>query len=119
FGPDSQRLAASVAAWKNDASDEAASKLHHAAEPRRMELFRRLNLAQNGTAALVGMREDLLDALIHRDDLAVIDADFVHLFSSWFNRGFLVLRRIDWSRPAIILAQIIRYEAVHQIQDWN
>ncbi len=41
-------------------------------------------------------------------------ATFVHLFSSWFNRGFLVLRRIDWSTPASILEKIIRYEAVHR-----
>lgn len=119
FGPDRARLAAAVAAWEKDPSDHTAAELHHAAEPRRMELFRRLNLAQNGTAALVDMREDLLDALVHRDDLAIIDADFVHLFSSWFNRGFLVLRRIDWSSPAIILEKIIRYEAVHEIHDWN
>jgi malonyl-CoA decarboxylase len=119
FGPDRARLAAAVAAWEKDPSDHTAAELHHAAEPRRMELFRRLNLAQNGTAALVDMREDLLDALVHRDDLAVIDADFIHLFSSWFNRGFLVLRRIDWSSPAIILEKIIRYEAVHEIHDWN
>ena len=78
-----------------------AADLHDAAEPRRQELFRRLNLAPGGTAALVRMREQLLDALDHRDDLAAVDADFVHLFSSWFNRGFLVLRRIDWSTPAI------------------
>ena len=43
----------------------------------------------------------------------------MHLFSSWFNRGFLVLRRIDWSTPAIMLEKIIRYEAVHQIKDWD
>ena len=55
----------------------------------------------------------------HRDDLAAVDADFVHLFSSWFNRGFLVLRRIDWSTPANILEKIIRYEAVHEIGDWD
>ncbi len=54
-----------------------------------------------------------------RDDLAVIDKDFVHLFSSWFNRGFLVLRRIDWSTSAAILEKIIRYEAVHEIHDWD
>jgi len=54
------------------------------------------------------MREQSLDALDHRDDLAVVDNDFVHLFSSWFNRGFLVLRRIDWSTPALILEKIIR-----------
>jgi malonyl-CoA decarboxylase len=55
----------------------------------------------------------------HREDLAMIDNDFLHLFSSWFNRGFLVLRKIDWSTPARILEKIIRYEAVHEIRDWN
>ena len=63
--------------------------------------------------------QQLLDAIVHRDDLAIVDNDFVHLFSSWFNRGFLVLRRIDWSTPASILEKIIRYEAVHAIRDWN
>jgi malonyl-CoA decarboxylase len=65
------------------------------------------------------MREQLLDAMDHRDDLAVIDSDFTHLFASWFNRGFLVLRRIDWSTPAVILQKIIHYEAVHEIRDWD
>ena len=81
--------------------------------------MRRLNLAPGGTAALVRMRERLLDALDRRDDLKVVDNDFVHMFSSWFNRGFLVLRRIDWSTPASVLEKIIRYEAVHQIRDWE
>jgi malonyl-CoA decarboxylase len=49
----------------------------------------------------------------------VVDNDFTHLFSSWFNRGFLVLRRIDWSTPASILEKIIRYEAVHEIRGWD
>ena len=93
--------------------------MHQAAEPRRQELFRRLNLAPGGTAALVRMREQLLDAMAHRDDLAAVDADFVHLFSSWFNRGFLVLRRIDWSTPANILEKIIQHEAVHKIRSWD
>jgi malonyl-CoA decarboxylase len=65
------------------------------------------------------MREQLMDAMDHRDDLAVIDEDFLHLFSSWFNRGFLLLRSIDWSTPANLLEKIIRYEAVHTIRDWN
>jgi malonyl-CoA decarboxylase len=69
--------------------------------------------------ALVRMREQLMDVLGHRDDLAAVDDDFVHLFSSWFNRGFLVLRHIDWSTPAIVLEKIIRYEAVHEISDWE
>src|SRR5262245_25444896 len=119
FGPDRARLAAAVAAWQASPSDLTAAELHRASEPRRLELFRRLNLAPGGTAALVRMREQLIDAMDHRDDLAVIDDDFLHLFSSWFNRGFLVLRSIDWSTPANLLEKIIRYEAVHTIRDWN
>ena len=119
FGPDAKQLSAAATAWLNSPTEAAAAKLHRASEPRRLELIRRLNLAPNGTAALVRMREQLIDALDHRDDLELIDTDFLHLFSSWFNRGFLVLRRIDWSTPARILEKIIRYEAVHEIRDWD
>jgi malonyl-CoA decarboxylase len=119
FGPDHGRLDAAIAVWRANPSDDTATRVHHAAEPRRQELLRRLNLAPGGTAALVRMREHLLDAINRRGDLKVVDNDFVHMFSSWFNRGFLVLRRIDWSTPASVLEKIIRYEAVHQIRDWN
>jgi malonyl-CoA decarboxylase len=119
FGYDTPRIDAAIAAWRQSPSADAAAELHRVSEPRRLELFRRLNLAPGGTAALVRMREQLMDAAEHRDDLAVIDNDFVHLFSSWFNRGFLVLRRIDWSTSASILEKIIRYEAVHEIRDWE
>jgi malonyl-CoA decarboxylase len=119
FGHDGARIDAAIAAWRQSPSADAAAELHRVSEPRRLELFRRLNLAPGGTAALVRMREQLMDAMDHRDDLGVIDNDFIHLFSSWFNRGFLVLRRIDWSTPALILEKIIRYEAVHQIRDWE
>ncbi len=119
FGVDPEGLEAAIADWSRAPSDKAAAALHQAAEPRRQELFRRLNLAPGGTAALVRMREQLIDAMKHREDLAALDGDFVHLFSSWFNRGFLVLRRIDWSTPANILEKIIHYEAVHEITDWK
>jgi len=119
FGVDRARIDAAVESWRASPSDEAAAELHVGAEPRRQELFRRLNLGPGGTAALVAMREQLIDAMARRDDLGAVDADFVHLFSSWFNRGFLVLRRIDWSTPAVVLEKIIRYEAVHQIRDWH
>ena len=119
FGHDRAGIDAAIATWEQSPSPETAAQLHRATEPKRLELFRRLNLAPGGTAALVRMREQLMDAMDHREDLAAIDRDFVHLFSSWFNRGFLVLRRIDWSTPAVILQKIIRYEAVHEIQDWD
>src|SRR5471032_2399603 len=119
FGTDPVRMEQAIAAWREKPSDETAAQVHAASEPRRQELFRRLNLAPGGTQALVRMREQLMDALDHRDDLTAVDDDFVHLFSSWFNRGFLVLRRIDWSMPAIVLEKIIRYEAVHEIRGWD
>ncbi len=119
FGPDRERLRAACEAYANEPGDRQALEVSRAVEPRRQELIRRLNLAPGATGALVAMREQLLDALPLRPDLAAVDADFVHLLSSWFNRGFLVLRRIDWSSPANVLEKIIRYEAVHQISDWD
>jgi malonyl-CoA decarboxylase len=119
FGTDPARMEASIVAWREKPSDETAAEVHAASEPRRQELFRRLNLAPGGTAALVRIREQLMDTLNPRTDLRSVDDDFVHLFSSWFNRGFLVLRHIDWSTPAIVLEKIIRYEAVHAIRDWE
>ncbi len=119
FGVDRPRLDAAMAAYAADPCETSAQALHRAAEPRRQELFRRLNLAPAGTQALVSLRRDLLDALPRRPDLAVVDRDLNHLFASWFNRGFLVARHIDWTTPAHILEKIIRYEAVHEIRDWD
>jgi malonyl-CoA decarboxylase len=48
-----------------------------------------------------------------------VDADFAHVFGSWFNRGFLEMRRINWATPAAVLEKLIRYEAVHAIQGWD
>ncbi|HSA81932.1 MAG TPA: malonyl-CoA decarboxylase [Geminicoccaceae bacterium] len=119
FGPDRERLERAIARYQGERSDEAALALHAAAEPRRQELVRRLNLAPNGTAALVAMRTELLGRLEEQPSLGLVDSDFLHLLSSWFNRGFLVMRRIGWNTPAVVLEKIIRYEAVHAIHDWD
>lgn len=105
--------------WHNYHDELSLGQLFAACEPRRQELLRRLNLTAGGTLNLVHMREDLLVAKEGDPDLAAVDADFQHLFGSWFNRGFLVLRRIDWQTPAAILEKIIAYEAVHAISDWQ
>ncbi|MEH2562716.1 malonyl-CoA decarboxylase [Bradyrhizobium sp. AZCC 2289] len=119
YGPDREKLSQAIESWRTQPSDDDASDLHFASEPRRQELIRRLNRAPGGTSELVAMRADLLAVMKGNRDLAAVDRDVVHLLSSWFNRGFLVLRKIDWSTPANILEQIIRYEAVHEIRDWN
>jgi malonyl-CoA decarboxylase len=119
FGPDREKLAQAIEAYRAQPNDADASDLHFASEPRRQELIRRLNRAPGGTGDLVAMRADLLDLAGDDKSLGALDRDVVHLLASWFNRGFLVLRRIDWSTPANILEKIIRYEAVHEIRDWN
>jgi malonyl-CoA decarboxylase len=120
FGPDLDALSAAIEAGREGGLDAAAAaRIYGAAEPRRQELFRRLNLAPGGTAALVRMRAELLTHLAERPELRAVDADFAHLFASWFNRGFLTLRHIDWTTPANILEKIIRYEAVHAIRNWD
>src|SRR3982074_3267379 len=119
YGPDREKLSQAIESWRTQPSDDDASDLHFASEPRRQELIRRLNRVPGGTSELVAMRADLLRLMNGHKDLAALHRDVAPLLSSWFNRGFLVLRRIDWSTPANILEQIIRYEAVHEIRDWD
>ncbi|MEL6773459.1 MAG: malonyl-CoA decarboxylase [Pseudomonadota bacterium] len=116
---DETALAEAIAAYQADPGPAAARRLHVVSEPRSQELLRLLNRAPGGTRALVRMREDLLGILREEPGLSGLDADFQHLFGSWFNRGFLSLRRIDWDTPASILEKIIAYEAVHAITDWD
>lgn len=119
FGPDQEKLNAAIARYQNEPDAAAIAALHITSEPRRQELFRRLNLAPGGTHVLVRMREALFEAIEADPALKPVDDDFRHLFGSWFNRGFLVLRRIDWHTPANVLEKVIRYEAVHEIQGWD
>ena len=119
FLPDPNRLADASRAYLDDPGPETAGQLAEAAEPPRQELFRRMNQAPGGTAALIGMRAELVHALREHPELKPLDADLKHLLTSWFNRGFLELRRIDWRTPAFILEKLIEYEAVHEIDGWG
>jgi malonyl-CoA decarboxylase len=120
FSPDPKTVLAAAQAYAL-APDAAATQiaLAHAAEPPRQELFRRLNRAPGGTAAIVRLRRALLDRLPRQPALAAVEADLFHLLSSWFNPGFLEMRRVDWNSPAQLLEQIIRHEAVHEIDGWD
>jgi hypothetical protein len=118
YRPRPRRSRRAAAAWQADASPENLQQLQDAVEPPRQELFRRLNMAQGGTAALVEMRGLLLKKLKANPAWRTIDADLMHLLRSWFNRGFLRLERVDWHTSAMVLEKLIRYEAVHAIEGW-
>ena len=119
FSPDPGIVARFADAYRREPSQDNLIQLVRAVEPPRQELFRRLNMAPGGTAALVALRRRVLDALGDHTQWAGIEADLAHLLSSWFNRGFLVLQRIDWRTPALVLEKLIQYEAVHEMQGWN
>ncbi|MGB3400197.1 MAG: malonyl-CoA decarboxylase [Candidatus Deferrimicrobiaceae bacterium] len=119
FGPDQARLDQALSNLRDKPTAKSAREMYEAAEPKRLALFRRINLAPGGTKGLLQMREDVLRNLPAHAELASVDEDFKHLFASWFNPGFLVLRRLDWTTPANILEKIIRYEAVHEIASWD
>ncbi len=119
FAADPATVANAAQAYLETPGPDALRRLTKAVESPRQEFLHRLNLAPGATAEIVEMRNDLLRHASSTEALAAVDRDFVSALTSWFNRGFLVLQRIDWSTPANILEKIIRYEAVHEIQGWD
>jgi malonyl-CoA decarboxylase len=119
FSPDPEEVGEAADAYRQDPSEANLVQLQRAIESPRQELFRRLNLADGGTPALVEMRRRLLRELKAQPHWAGVDADLAHLLGSWFNRGFLSLQRIDWRTPALVLEKLMQYEAVHEIQGWR
>jgi malonyl-CoA decarboxylase len=118
FQPDTAALRVAAERYLADTTAEAAAALAQAADPPRQELLRRMNMAPGGTGTLIAMRSEITAHLRHEAELKLLDADLKHLFASWFNRGFLELRRIDWQSPAAVLEKLIAYEAVHAIKGW-
>ena len=105
--------------YKLSPNEKTLSNLFKSSEGKRRELFRRMNMAPNGTSIIVSLREDLLKVLMHNKDLVALDNDLKHLFKAWFNPGFLKLEKITWDTKAAILEKIIKYERVHQMKDMN
>jgi len=119
FAPSPEAIGKAADAYRFDPTPENLIRLQETIETARQELFRRLNMAPGGTGALVAMRHEMLQGLKTHPDWRAVDADLLHLFRSWFNRGFLRLERIDWRTPAIVLEKLIQYEAVHEVQGWS
>jgi malonyl-CoA decarboxylase len=118
FSPDPEEVGRVADTYRKEPSQANLVRLQRAVESPRQELFKRLNMPSGGTGVLVDMRRRLLKLLAGQPHYAGLDADLGHLLNSWFNRGFLVLQRIDWRTPALVLEKLIKYEAVHEIQGW-
>jgi malonyl-CoA decarboxylase len=119
FNPDPTAVLSAAERYAASPTAEHLVSLYLVAEPPRQELLRRLNRAPGGTAAIVQIRRTLLKALAHHPELAAVEADLLHLLSSWFNPGFLEMQQVDWASPARLLEKIIQHEAVHAIDGWD
>lgn len=119
FSADRKTVIKAAEAFAADPTEANLAVLTHASEPARQDLLRKINMAPGGTRAIVDMRETLIGLLKDNRDLEPLNADMQHLLTSWFNRGFLELRHIDWETSASVLEKLIRYEAVHEIQGWD
>ena len=119
YKPNYEEVDGAVKLYTQSRDEKSLSKLFVAAEGKRRELFRRMNIAPNGTAIIVKMREDLLSFIEKNKELVYLDSDLIHLFKAWFNPGFLNLEKITWETKALILEKIIKYERVHLMKDMN
>ena len=119
YKPNFVKVNEAIDLYKKTQNEKTLSDLFKVSEGSRRELFRRMNMAPNGTSIIVALREDLLKILENNNELRGLDSDLRHLFRAWFNPGFLKLEKITWDTKAAILEKIIKYERVHQIKDLN
>lgn len=115
FGPDPKAIGDAADAYRTNPEFATLAALSKAIEAPRRKLLRRLNMAPGGTGRLVNLRGDLLEVIDGHPELKPLESDLRHLLIAWFNRGFLVMARIDWNSSANVLEKIVNYEAVHEI----
>ncbi|WP_341914503.1 malonyl-CoA decarboxylase [Polaromonas sp. YR568] len=100
--------------------DEAVAEVRYrraTVSPRR-RLLQRFSAFPEGIRFLVDMRADMLPYLKADRRLQALDVEMEYMFSTWFDVGFLDLRRISWDSPASLIEKLIKYEAVHDIKSW-
>jgi malonyl-CoA decarboxylase len=100
--------------------DEAVAEVHYrraTVSPRR-RLLQRFSVYPQGVQFLVELRAEMLPFLKADRRLMALDVEMEYMFSTWFDVGFLELRRISWDSPASLIEKLIQYEAVHDIKSW-
>ena len=114
-----EHAATLVDAREGEAFDAAGDTLRRALVAPRVRLLTQFNALPEGVKFLVDMRADL--TRIGKGDrvLAAVERDLKDLLVSWFDIGFLELRRITWNAPAHLLEKLMAYEAVHEIRSWG
>lgn len=98
---------------------ETEAQLREILTPPRLKLLTQFNSLPEGVKFLVDLRADLMSYGKGDPLLQSLDHDLKGLLTSWFDVGFLDLKRMTWEAPAALLEKLIAYEAVHEIQSWD
>ena len=123
FSPDPKKVKLAKdqyeAALGTEDEAQAEIKLRKAFHSPRTRLLQRLGATPGGMRFLLDLRTELLQQLKTEPALLPLDAELEHLFTGWFDIGFLELRTITWDSPASLIEKLIKYEAVHDIVSWD
>jgi malonyl-CoA decarboxylase len=123
FDVDRERVDAAITAVAGaqgaSERDAAERRLRDALVPARVRVLRAFNSLPSGVKFLVEMRADLLEIVRAEPQLGALAGDLKDLLASWFDIGFLEMRRITWDAPAALLEKLGRYEAVHEVHGWS
>ena len=123
FGIDRDRADAAIAAFQavepGADSSRAERELRAALVPRRVALLTQFNALSQGVKFLVDMRAEILALAGKQTALRALGDDLRELLTSWFDIGFLDMRRMSWDSPAVVLEKLMAYEAVHEIRSWD
>jgi malonyl-CoA decarboxylase len=122
FAPDASKVAAARdqydSAIGTPEEGQAEIRLRKALVSPRTRLLQRFSAFPEGMRFLLDLRAELLGHLKGEKRLLALDAELENLFSTWFDVGFLELRRMSWDSPASLIEKLIKYEAVHDIRSW-
>ncbi|HAU42198.1 MAG TPA: malonyl-CoA decarboxylase, partial [Gammaproteobacteria bacterium] len=129
YGVKNDALRESARAWLALASEDQAvdltnrldaeARLRRTLQSPRMCLLTQFNDLPEGVKFLADMRAQLLKIRKEDPQLRAFDREFKDLLASWFDVGFLKLRRIAWDAPAALLETLAEHEAVHAIRSWQ
>ena len=123
FAVDGAAIEAGIEAYRAAPEEaerlKAESALRRALVPPRVKLLTQFNILPEGVKFLADLRADLLTLTNGDPQLNALDRDLRDLLESWFDVGFLDLRRITWNSPAALLERLIEFEAVHAITSWT
>ncbi|HUB95929.1 MAG TPA: malonyl-CoA decarboxylase [Stellaceae bacterium] len=102
-----------------DETRKMERELHDALEAPRIKLLTQFNALPEGVKFLVDMRAELMRLAREDPAIASLELDLKNLLASWFDIGFLEVKRITWDSPASLLEKLTGYEAVHAVRSWK